>query len=104
MRRTQEARDGKELARLFNQIEKETVTLAGVSPEFAQGVTAPLRRVLESRRQMVTYPVGVYYFIVAEAARGRDKRTAAQNLVTTHQNEGIRKLGVFPPKDSRGVQ
>ena len=90
--RTQEARSGEELARLFAQIETQTVTLAGLTPEFAQGVTGPLRRALETRGQMVTYPAGVYYFIVAEAARGHDKRTAAQNLLTLHQNEGIRRL------------
>ena len=94
--RTQEARDAEDLARLLTQIEKETVALAGVTPEFAVGVTGPLRRALEARRQMVTYPVGVYYFIVAEAARGHDKRTTAQNLVTSHQNEGIRKLSALP--------
>jgi serine/threonine-protein kinase len=90
--RTQQARSGEELARLFAQIESQTVILAGLTPEFAQGVTGPLRRALETRGQMVTYPAGVYYFIVAEAARGHDKRTAAQNLLNLHQNEGIRRL------------
>jgi serine/threonine protein kinase len=90
--RTQEARSGEELGRLFARIENQTVTLAGLTPAFAQGVTGPLRRALESRGQMVTYPAGVYYFIVAEAARGHDKRTAAQNLLNLHQNEGIRRL------------
>jgi hypothetical protein len=93
-----EARDGAELARLLSQVENETVALAGVTREFASGVTGPLRRALEARRQMVTYPVGVYYFIVSEAARGHDKQTAAQNLVTNHENEGIRKLSALPAR------
>jgi hypothetical protein len=96
--RMQEVRSAEELARLFSQIENETVAQAGVTREFAQGVTAPLRRLLEARRQMVTYPVGVYYFIVSEAARGHDKQIAAQNLLTNHENEGIRKLSALPSR------
>ncbi len=99
--RTHEARDGANLARLLGQVENETVALAGVSKEFALGVTGPLRRALEARRQLVTYPVGVYYFIVSEAARGHDKQTAARNLVTNHENEGIRKLSALPARDRR---
>jgi serine/threonine protein kinase len=99
--RTHEARDAADLGRLFTLIENETISLAGVSREFAQGVTGPLRRVLEARRQLVAYPVGMYYFIVSEAARGHDKQTAAQNLVTNHENEGIRKLSALPARDRR---
>ena len=96
--RTHESRDAAELGRLFSTIENEAVGQAGVSPEFARGVTGPLRRLLEGRRQLVTYPVGVYYFIVSEAARGHDKRTAAQNLIANHENEGIRKLSALPAR------
>jgi serine/threonine protein kinase len=99
--RMHEARDPAELGRLLSQVENETVALAGVTRAYAQGVTAPLRRALEASRQMVTYPSGVYYFIVSEAARGHDKQTAARNLVTNHENEGIRKLSALPAREQR---
>jgi serine/threonine-protein kinase len=90
--RMHEAKSADELARMCGAVEAETVSLAGVSPEFAKGITASLRGALGGRSAQI-YPEAMYYFIVTEAARGRDKKTASLNLLTAHNSEGLRKLG-----------
>src|SRR6185295_12893844 len=73
-----------QVARACQLVESAAVSLAGVSPEFARGVTGPLRRTL--KQQSAIYPIAMYYFVVREAALRHDRATAAANLVAAQVN------------------
>jgi serine/threonine protein kinase len=87
--------DAERLARALAQVESSATRLAGVSPDFTRGVTARLRRSIRPRTPI--YPVAMYYFLVREAAQGRDKMTAAANLAVA-QASGL--LGRSPDADA----
>jgi hypothetical protein len=72
------------VARVCQQVEVAAVSLAGVNPEFARNITAPLRRV--ARPNTPIYPAAMYYFIVREAAAKHDKQLAAANLAAAHSS------------------
>jgi hypothetical protein len=99
--RVHEARDATDLARVCQLVESEVASLSGVSGPFASGITSQLRRALDGRWPVQVFPVGMYYFIVSEAGRGRDKRTAAQNLAEVHRTEALRKLSDRLPARER---
>jgi serine/threonine protein kinase len=82
--------DSERLARVCAQVESSAISLAGVSPEFARGITVPLRR--QVRPNTPIYPMAMYYFVVREAAQRRDKHTAAANLADAHSTGQIRRL------------
>jgi hypothetical protein len=88
------AKDAESLARVCQIIESSTVSLAGVSPEFARGVTGQLRRLVGVNGEI--FPVAVYYFIVREAALKHDSKTAAGNLAAAHSSGLILKFKNLP--------
>ena len=92
------ARDSGQLARVCQAVESATVLLAGVSPEFARGITAALRRVVGPNTEI--YPIGMYYFIVREAGLKRDSFTAASNLAAAQSNGAILRLKDLPGVES----
>ena len=87
------ARGGADLAEVCQHVEDETVSRAGVTPAFASGVTALLRRALDGSGSAEIYPRAMYYFIISEAARGHDRETAAHNLLSSHKSGALRRLG-----------
>jgi hypothetical protein len=87
-----QAHGAEDLARICHLVEEETVARAGVTPAFATGVTGALRHALESRSGAEIYPVGMYYFIISEAALGHDREAAAHNLLVNHQSRALRRL------------
>jgi serine/threonine-protein kinase len=99
--RTYQVRDGQDLSRVCEIVESETVVRAGVSPEFASGVTVPLRRALASEGNVRISPSAIYYFIISEAGQGHDKRTAGQNLLAAQRSEVMRKLSALPAIDRK---
>jgi serine/threonine protein kinase len=88
------ARDGDILGRVCTAVESTVISLAGVSPEFARGITAPLRRRVGTNAAV--YPIAMYYFIVREAALKHDNITAATNLAAAHSSGLILKLKNLP--------
>jgi hypothetical protein len=82
------------LARVCQAVEAATVSLAGVSPEFARGVTGPFRRVVDRRSPV--YPIAMYYFLVREAASKRDSAAAASNLAAAQSSGALLRLKDLP--------
>lgn len=72
------------------RIEAAAVSLARVSPEYAHGITEPLRRQLGKGEQI--YPAAMYVFIVREAGFKHDKATAAARLVTALRDGQMLRL------------
>jgi serine/threonine-protein kinase len=99
--RTYDVQDGQDLARVCQLVERETVAQAGVTPEFASGVTLPLRRALAGAGSVRISLSGIYYFIISEAGRGHDKRTAAQNLRSAYESDIMRKLSSLPVREHK---
>jgi hypothetical protein len=90
------AKDAEQLARVCAVVEQATVS-AGVSPEYARGVTASLRRLVGVNADL--YPVAMYYFIVREAGLGHDKGAAASNLASAHSSGLILKFKNLPANE-----
>ncbi len=88
------ARDGDQLARVCHAVETSAISLAGVSPEFARGITSPLRQRVGGSGAV--YPIAMYYFIVREAALKHDNVTAGSNLAAAHVSGLILKLKNLP--------
>jgi serine/threonine protein kinase len=99
--RQYDAKDAADLQRACRIIEKQVMVLAGVSPDFANGVTTPLQRVIGEGGGRL-YPVAMYYLIVIEAGRGHDKKTAGQALVGMHGDSGLReRMGALPARPAK---
>ena len=81
--RVHTVQDSGDLARICGAVESEAIA-AGVSPPFASGITAGLQRAVAKGATL--YPVGMYYFIVREAARKQDSRSARAGLIAAHHN------------------
>jgi hypothetical protein len=93
--------DDGQLARVCQAVEAAAVTQAGVSPEFARGATAPLRRALS--RQATIYPIAMYYFLVREAALKHDSATAAASLASAHASGAILRFKDLPGIEKSGL-
>jgi serine/threonine-protein kinase len=89
-----------QVARACQAVESAAISLAGVSPDFARGVTGPFRRAL--RPQSAIYPIAMYYFVVREAALKHDSAAAAANLVTGQSNGTLVRFKDLPGID-RGL-
>ena len=87
-------RDGEQLARVCQAVETTTISLAGVSPEFARGITSAFRR--RVRSNSAVYPIAMYYFIVREAGLKHDNVTAGSNLAAAHVDGSILRLKNLP--------
>ena len=97
--REYDAADAAEIQRACRIIEKQVAVLAGVTPEFATGVTGALQASLGGKRSRL-YPVAMYYLIVIEAGRGHDKKTAAQALVGMQGDPALRgRMGSLPARE-----
>jgi hypothetical protein len=97
--REQLVQDSEQLARICLAVEGATITQAGVSAEFAHGITAAFRK--RVRPGSAVYPIAMYYFIVREAGLRHDNLIAANNLASAHAAgilHGMRNLaGVERP-------
>jgi serine/threonine-protein kinase len=88
--------DGAEdLRRVLASVEAETIR-AGCSPPFARGITRGLEEALRNERSPELYPAAIYYFIVREAALGREKQVAAAELGRAHSSGVVRALSRLP--------
>ena len=86
--------DAEQLAGMCGRVESAVINLAGVSPEYARGITLPLQKAAE--RGAEVYPVAMYYFIVREAALKHDRATAAAALVAAQGDRLILRFKDLP--------
>jgi serine/threonine protein kinase len=91
-----------DLARALAVIEQAAIA-AGCSPEFAHGITAGLARLVRAGADTQIYPAGIYYFILREAALGRDKQAAQRELADAHTTGIVRALARLPVDDRRSL-
>jgi hypothetical protein len=99
--RAYDAKDAADIQRACRIIEKQVIVLAGVSPDFATGVTSALQSSLGSTPSRL-YPVAMYYLIVIEAGRGHDKKTAAQALLAMQGDSALRnRMGALPARETK---
>jgi serine/threonine protein kinase len=91
------AENAEEVSRVCQLVEAAAVSLGGVSPEFARGITGPLRRSLEGGGEL--YGIAMYYFIIREASLQHDSKTAAENLVAAHSKGFLLQLKNLPGND-----
>jgi serine/threonine protein kinase len=91
------AENAEEVSRVCQLVEDAAVSQGGVSPEFARGITGPLRRSLGGGGQM--YGVAMYYFVIREASLQHDSRTAAENLVAAQSKGLLLRLKDLPGND-----
>jgi hypothetical protein len=89
-----------QIARACQAVESAAISLAGVSPGFAHGVTGPFRRAVA--HQSAIYPIAMYYFVVREAALKHDSVTAASNLTAAQANGSLVRFKDLPGID-RGL-
>jgi hypothetical protein len=76
-------------------VEEETIG-AGCSPAFSRGITRGLEEALGGQPASELYPAAIYYFIVREAALGREKTVAAAELGRAHRSGVVRALSRLP--------
>jgi hypothetical protein len=86
-----------QLRRMCARVEAAVVSVAGVSPDYAQGITGRLQAQLEPSAEI--YPVAMYYFIVREAGLKHDNGTAAAALAAAHRDRAILRLKDLPAVD-----
>jgi hypothetical protein len=89
-----------QVARACQAVESAAISQAGVSPEFARGVTGPFRRSLKA--QAAIYPIAMYYFVVREAALKHNSAAAAAALATAQANGTLVRFKDLPGID-RGL-
>jgi hypothetical protein len=93
--RAYRAQGSEDLQRILTAVEQETLR-AGCSADFARGITAGAHRTLASQRAAEVFPAAMYYFIINEAALGREKRTAEEELRQALGSGIIRALTRLP--------
>jgi hypothetical protein len=87
--------DREGLAHVCRSVEAAVIA-AGVSPEFARGITARMQRAAEPGTTI--YPSAMYYFVVREAGLRHDQQTAAANLAAQFRDlAGFRQLPAWRP-------
>jgi serine/threonine protein kinase len=86
-----------QLRRMCARVESAVVSLAGVSPEYARGITGRLQALVEPSAEI--YPVAMYYFIVREAGLKHDNGTAAAALAAVQRDRAILRLKDLPAVD-----
>jgi serine/threonine-protein kinase len=91
------AENSEEVSRVCQLVEDAAVSLGGVSPEFAHGITGPLRRSLAGGGEM--YGVAMYYFIIREASLQHDSKTAAEGLAAAQSKGLLLRLKDLPGND-----
>jgi serine/threonine protein kinase len=75
-------------------VESELVSTGGLGAAYVQGITGHFKKAVGVKREI--HPVAMYYFLLAEAAIGYDKRAAAARLASAHADGVILKLKDFP--------
>ena len=83
-----------DVAAACHTVEAATISTAGVSPEFARGITIPFRRAFGGHGEL--HPVAMYYFIIREASLKHDSKAAAEALVAAQSNGILLKLQNLP--------
>jgi hypothetical protein len=96
--RVYQARDADQVARVLAAVEA-ALPRAGISPEYARGITGAFRRVIGGSAEI--YPVAMYYYIVREAYLKHDKSAAAGNLAAAQSNGVILKFKNLPAIEQR---
>jgi hypothetical protein len=91
------AQNADEVSRICQLVESAAVSLGGVSPEFARGITGPFRRSVASGGPM--YGIAMYYFIIREASLQHDSKTAAENLAAAQSKGLLLHLKDLPGND-----
>jgi hypothetical protein len=91
------AKSPEQVAQVCSLVESTVISLAGVTPEFAKGITGPLRRNIGGSGDV--FGIAMYYFIVREASLQHDNKTAAQNLAAAQTNGFLLKLKNLPGTD-----
>jgi serine/threonine protein kinase len=86
--------DAEQAAKVCQMVELLVVSRAGVSSQFARGITASLRRQLGTGKKIS--PVAMYYFIVREAALRHDSVAASNNLSAAQADGSLLKLKDLP--------
>jgi hypothetical protein len=87
-----------DLERVMGTIEDEAVK-AGCSAAFARGITDGASQWLSSRAAAEVYPAATYYFIVREAALGREKVAASQALGKAYRTGVLPALNRLPAEE-----
>jgi serine/threonine protein kinase len=95
--RDQFAENAEQVSRVCQLVESAAVSLGGVSPEFAHGITGSLQRSMGGGGEM--YGVAMYYFIIREASLKHDSKTAAENLAAAQSKGFLLKLKNLPGND-----
>jgi hypothetical protein len=85
--------DGEQLRRMCGRVESAVVTLAGLTPEYAHGITGRFQAQIGAHTEI--YPAAMYYFIVREAGLKHDNTTAAAALVDAQRTRAILGLKDF---------
>jgi serine/threonine protein kinase len=79
--------DAEQLRRMCARVEAAVVALAGITPEYARGITGRFQAQVGTDAEI--YPVAMYYFIVREAGLKHDNATAAAALATAQRTKAI---------------
>jgi hypothetical protein len=72
---------------MCNRVESAVVSLAGLTPEYAHGITGRFQAQVGASTEI--YPVAMYYFIVREAGLKHDNATAAAALANAQRTRTI---------------
>ncbi|HEY0712221.1 MAG TPA: PEGA domain-containing protein [Polyangia bacterium] len=83
-----------QLAHVCALVESQLVSPGGLGAAYVRGITNQFKKAVGGEREI--YPVAMYYFLLAEAAIGYDKRAAAARLASAHADGVILKLKDFP--------
>jgi hypothetical protein len=79
--------DAEQLRRMCGRVESAVVALAGLTPEYARGITARFQAQIGANAEI--YPVAMYYFIVREAGLKHDSATAGAALAAAQRTRAI---------------
>jgi serine/threonine protein kinase len=79
--------DADQLRRICGRVESAAVSLAGLTPDYARGITGRFQAQVGPNSEI--YPVAMYYFIVREAGLKHDSVTAATALANAQRTRAI---------------
>jgi hypothetical protein len=79
------------------RVEATVVSLAGITPEYARGITNRFQAQVGASTEI--YPVAMYYFIVREAGLKHDSAAASAALANAQRTKAILVLKDLPAID-----
>jgi len=89
--------DAEALRRICARVEATVVSLAGITPEYARGITGRFQAQIGASTEI--YPVAMYYFIVREAGLKHDSAAASAALASAQRTKAILVLKDLPAID-----